>query len=111
MAEARQLFLGVDGGGTGCRARIEDASGRELGLGQSGPATTRIGIEKAWASISASFNAAIAEAGLAPEEVARIHAGIGVAGIARKGAFEELTALPHPFASRQLVSDGLIACL
>lgn len=111
MTQARQLFLGVDGGGTGCRARIEDGSGRVLGLGQSGPATTRIGIEKAWASICASFNAAIEEAGLTPDEVAQIHAGIGLAGTGRKGTLDELATLPHPFASRQFVSDGLIACL
>jgi len=32
------LFIGVDGGGTGCRARIEDAQGCLLGTGIAGPA-------------------------------------------------------------------------
>ena len=36
------LFAGVDGGGTGCRARIEDAEGRVLGTGIAGPATLRL---------------------------------------------------------------------
>ena len=26
-----QLYIGIDGGGTGCRARIEDAAGNVLG--------------------------------------------------------------------------------
>ncbi|TIW90699.1 MAG: N-acetylglucosamine kinase, partial [Mesorhizobium sp.] len=30
-AGAKHYFLGVDGGGTGCRARIEDADGTVLG--------------------------------------------------------------------------------
>ena len=38
------LFLGVDGGGTGCRARVETADGRVLGQGLAGPATLRLGV-------------------------------------------------------------------
>ncbi|MEI9418371.1 BadF/BadG/BcrA/BcrD ATPase family protein, partial [Mesorhizobium sp. Cs1321R2N1] len=59
-------FLGVDGGGTGCRARLEDAQGMVLGQGLSGPATTRLGIEAAWGSIAKAYGAAIDEAGFAP---------------------------------------------
>jgi glucosamine kinase len=111
MSGAPALFLGVDGGGTGCRARIEDTSGTVLGLGQSGPATTRLGICKAWDSIHAAFAMAIAEARLGPADVSRIHAVVGIAGIRRKGIQEQFAALAHSFASLRFVSDGLIACL
>ncbi|MBB4566984.1 N-acetylglucosamine kinase [Rhizobium leucaenae] len=104
-------FLGIDGGGTGCRARIEDSAGTVLGQGLSGPATTRLGIDEAWASIARAFEAAIEEAGLSPSEIARIHAGVGLAGIGRKGALEALRAIKHPFASIDFVSDGEGACL
>ncbi|MER9327318.1 N-acetylglucosamine kinase [Mesorhizobium sp. M0488] len=104
-------FLGVDGGGTGCRARIEDADGTVLGQGLSGPATTRLGIEAAWASVAKAFGAAIEEAGFGAVETARTHAGIGLAGIGRKGALEALRAIAHPFASIDFVSDGVGACL
>ncbi|TPM03645.1 N-acetylglucosamine kinase [Mesorhizobium sp. B2-3-11] len=104
-------FLGVDGGGTGCRARLEDAQGMVLGQGLSGPATTRLGIEAAWGSIAKAYGAAIDEAGFAPAETVRIHAGIGLAGIGRKGALEALRAIAHPFASIDFVSDGVGACL
>ncbi|PBB70495.1 N-acetylglucosamine kinase [Mesorhizobium sp. WSM4312] len=104
-------FLGVDGGGTGCRARIEDAEGYVLGQGLSGPATTRLGIDAAWASIAKAFGAAIEEAGFGPSETSRIRAGIGLAGIGRKGALEVLRAIAHPFASIDYVSDGVGACL
>ena len=51
MVTKGALYLGIDGGGTRCRARIEDENGSVLGEGGSGPATTRIGFEKAWRSI------------------------------------------------------------
>jgi glucosamine kinase len=110
-ADSARYFLGIDGGGTGCRARIEDASGTVLGQGLSGPATTRLGIDEAWASIAKALGAAIEEAGLSPSEIARIHAGVGLAGIGRKGALEALRAIKHPFASIDFVSDGEGACL
>ena len=106
-----RYFLGVDGGGTGCRARLEDKDGNVLGQGLSGPATTRLGIAEAWASVARAFGAAIEEAGFGKHEIARTHAGIGLAGIGRKGALEALSAIPHPFASIDFVSDGVGACL
>jgi glucosamine kinase len=102
--------IGVDGGGTGCRARIETAQGCVVGQGLSGPATARLGPEQAFASILRTCRAAIAEAGLSDAEVAAMPAGIGLAGIGRKGAREALLALPHPFASIAFTSDALAAC-
>jgi glucosamine kinase len=104
------LYLGVDGGGTGCRARIEAEDGTVLGQGLAGPASTRFGIDASFAAIMVAANAAIEEAGLAPEEIGRIVAGVGLAGLGRKGALEELEAKPHPFASIAFAADGLIAC-
>ncbi|MER8850324.1 N-acetylglucosamine kinase [Mesorhizobium australicum] len=111
MNTEADYFLGVDGGGTGCRARVEDAQGKVLGQSLSGPATTRLGIEAAWASIAKAFGAAIEDAGFAPAETAKIHAGVGLAGIGRKGALEALRAIAHPFAGIDFVSDGIGACL
>ncbi len=102
------LYLGVDGGGSGCRARLEDATGQALGAGLSGPATTRLGIEAAMASVNVACQAALAEAGVGAENV---HVAIGIAGLGRKGALEALLALPHPYASIRFVTDGLIACI
>lgn len=110
-AKSARYFLGVDGGGTGCRARVEDADGTVLGQGLSGPATTRLGIEQAWVSIARAFDAAIEEAGLSASDIKHIHAGVGLAGISRKGALAALRAIEHPFASIDFVSDGEGACL
>lgn len=107
----RALYMGVDGGGTGCRARIEDASGTVLGQGISGPATLRQGVEGAWNAVMTAANAAVEEAGLAPDDVARVSAGIALAGVGRKGAIEALTGLPHPFKQTVFTNDGMGACL
>jgi glucosamine kinase len=105
------LFLGVDGGGTGCRARLESADGTVLGAGIAGPATTRLGLEAAMAAVETACLAALAEAGLSFDTAAHVHCGVGLAGMGRKGAREALEARPHPFASIAFASDGLVACI
>lgn len=105
------LFMAVDGGGTGCRARLETADGKVIGGGLAGPAATRFGIEASWAAISTAFSNALDEAGIGRSDAGHIHAGIGVAGLSRQGAREALEAMEHPFASAHFATDGEIACL
>ncbi|MBR0847379.1 N-acetylglucosamine kinase [Bradyrhizobium diazoefficiens] len=111
MGTKGTTYLGIDGGGTRCRARIVDENGGILGEAVSGPATTRIGVEKAWRSIMAAVETAAAQAGLTREDFARMHAGIGLAGLGRRGAEAALKLIAHPFASVVFISDGLAACL
>ena len=40
-----------------------------------------------------------------------MHAGIGLAGLGRRGAEAALNKIAHPFASALFISDGLAACL
>lgn len=105
------LFIGVDGGGTGCRARIEDAEGCVLGTGIAGPAALRLGGDRALAEVEKACCAAIAEAGLASNSLGSVHAAVGLAGVGRKGALEELMHLPHPFRSVVYAHDATIACM
>ena len=105
------LFVGVDGGGTGCRARIEDAEGCLLGTGIAGPAALRIGADRALAEVEKACRAAIEEAGLGPNALSSVHAAVGLAGVGRKGAIEELVLRPHPFRSVVYAHDATIACI
>jgi len=105
------IYLGVDAGGSRCRARLEDEHGTVMGEGGSGPATTRLGVDKAWRSIMHACSAAAEQAGLARKDFARVHAGIGIAGLGRRGAEAALNEITHPFASVRFMSDGLAACL
>lgn len=106
-----RLFIGVDGGGTGCRARIQDESGQVLGTGIAGPAALRFGIERAFAAVTAACHAALDEGGLPREALKQTTAGVGLAGVGRKGMLEQLEAHPHPFLAVTYVNDAAVACL
>ncbi len=105
------LFLGIDGGGTRCRARLESADGRVLGRGLSGPASMRLGFEAARESIMAATRQALVEAGLTEADLARTHAGIGLAGTGLTGARAALESWQHPFAGAWFEGDGYLAWL
>src|ERR1700740_2407568 len=109
-AQTNALFARVDGGGTGCRARIEDECGRVLGTGIAGPAALRLGIDRALAEVEKACRAALDEAGLPFDALKSARAAAGLAGVGRKGALEELEQRPHPFASIVYVNDATIAC-
>jgi glucosamine kinase len=106
-----QFYIGVDGGGTSCRARIEDAEGRLLGQGDAGPAATRIGPDRSMQAVRTASIAAASDAGLLPAALAQTSAGVELAGIDRKGAREALLSFPHPFRKVVYASDANVACL
>jgi glucosamine kinase len=108
MADA--LFIGIDGGGTNCRARLRDASGRLLGEGRGGPANLRLGRETVMGSVLAACRAALAGAGLAEADLGRVHVGLGLAGAIGAGAGDAFLA-GHPFASAALGTDAHTAWL
>jgi len=105
------LFVGVDGGGTGCRARIEDAGGSLLGTGIAGPAALRVGVDRALAEVEKACRAAIDDAGFDAGALRSMHAAVGLAGVGRKGLLEELKRRPHPFRSIIYAHDATIACI
>ncbi len=47
----QDIFIGVDGGATKCKVRVEDAEGNLLGQALGGPANIRLSVEMAWQSI------------------------------------------------------------
>ncbi|MFC7396676.1 BadF/BadG/BcrA/BcrD ATPase family protein [Chelatococcus sp. GCM10030263] len=105
------LFLGIDGGGTQCRARIRDVAGRLLGEGRGGPANIRLGAATAMQSILMAAREALAGAGLGEADLARLNAGLGLAGAAQTSARERMAAEPHPFASVAIDTDAYAAWL
>ena len=111
VSPAGPLFVGVDGGGTGCRARIEDAKGNLLGSGIAGPAALRIGVDRALAEVEKACRAAVDDAGLNADALSSLHGAVELAGVGRKGALEELLLRPHPFRSVIYVHDATIACI
>ena len=110
MAESR-YFLGIDGGGTGCRARLVDASGRILGEGSSGPANLALGLDVALASTMNATRQALAAAGLGEAQLAHTDAGLGMAAANVPRHKLALEQTPLPFRSFVVRSDAETACL
>lgn len=112
--------MGVDGGGTKCRARVAEGVGdgdsaggssRALGEGVGGPANIWRDPVLAMGSVVEASRAALRAAGLAEGALAEIHAGLGLAGAGQQSAIERFAALPHPFASISVETDAYAAWL
>ncbi len=104
-------YLGVDAGGTKCRARLTNLAGQVIGQGISGPANAHIGIDNVFSALMEAAQSAARAAGLNAVDVKNIQAGIGVAGISRTGAKQALLGCGFPFQSTNIHTDGHIANL
>jgi glucosamine kinase len=104
----QRFLIGIDGGGTSCRAAVADATGRILGRGKSGAANIMTAPDTAIANIVKAARAAFADAGLSEDLVQIADAFLGLAG----NNVEDTVAyvIPRlPFAHSIIESDGLIA--
>lgn len=105
------LFIGIDGGGTTCRARIADAASNRLGEGLGGPANVRLDPALVMGSILDASRAAAAAAGLTEADLRRAHAGFGLAGAGQKDDCRRLLAEANPFASVAIETDAYASWL
>lgn len=101
-------ILGIDGGGTSCRAAVADATGRILGRGKSGAANILTAPDTALIHIVGASTAAFEEAGIAPSQIGSASALLGVAG-SNVGDAVHYVKERLPFAEADIESDGLIA--
>jgi glucosamine kinase len=99
-----RVYLGIDGGGTGCRAAVCDADGRILGEGQAGPANIASDPDGALANVMQAARAAL-PAGARNDAV---HAVLGMAGANVASCADRLRAA-LPFASARVETDAAIA--
>jgi glucosamine kinase len=111
-SERRPRYVaGVDGGGTGTRARLQDVAGRTIGAGRAGPSGLGQGVSQAWRHVRQALDAAFADAGLTPAAPTDIAVGLGLAGAgvaAQRAAF--LQADPG-YALCVLDNDGITQLL
>jgi glucosamine kinase len=105
------LFLGVDGGGTQCRARLADRSGRVLGEGTSGPANIRLGLDAGFASVLDAARQCLAEARLGEHAMGRIAACLALAGATEPTELAAARSRRLPFSHTVIVSDAHAACV
>ncbi|MCW8833288.1 MAG: ATPase [Colwellia sp.] len=107
----RKLFLGIDGGGSKCKAIVMDENNDILGTGISGPGNPLHGFEQATHSITESAKLALKDAGLENIALHELIAGVGLAGVNLPALYDEMSAWQHPFKQMFLAHDLLIACL
>ncbi|MGL6160611.1 N-acetylglucosamine kinase [Microbulbifer sp.] len=105
------LFIGIDGGGSKCRASVVDADNRLLGTGVAGPANPLHGYAQTIDSIMHSAALALADAKLPPETLGELVAGVGLAGVNMPRLYDEMASWAHPFRKMYLTTDQHSACL
>lgn len=105
------LFMGIDGGGTNCRVRIESVNGQFLGSGIAGSANPSVGMEVVVKSILNATNAALSDAQLPLEAISQLVVGAGLAGLHLTKHFESVAAWQHPFKKLYLTDDLVVANL
>jgi glucosamine kinase len=108
MTVSRPFFLGIDGGGSKCRARIRDDQGRLLGEALGGAANIYQNFEGSLTNIIAAASDAADRAGVALKQ---LHAGLGLAGIVTSVGSEKIQAARLPFASITADNDAYAACV
>jgi glucosamine kinase len=110
----REIYIGVDGGGTKTKVLVEDGLGFELGTAIAGPGNIR-SVAGAWASVNQGIEEALKNAGIdLSDKNYRFHVGLGLAGTevqeARSAFLKFADAYPK-YHSLVLDSDAYAACL
>ncbi|OWV70198.1 N-acetylglucosamine kinase [Rhizobium sp. R634] len=103
-----ELAIGIDGGGTSCRAAVADRNGNVIGRGKSGPANILSDLENSLLNIVESARQALGDAGLDAGDVSSVSAVVGVAG-ANVMDYGERIERALPFAEGRVVTDALIS--
>ena len=102
-------FLGIDGGGSKCRALLTDYEGNALGIGVGGPANPLHGFQKSLDSILDACHQALNQAGLNSKELKNTIAGVGLAGVNLPALYQQMNDWQHPFQKMFLTTDLDIA--
>jgi glucosamine kinase len=105
------LLLGIDGGGSRCRARLCTISGAVLSEGTAGSANVRLGAEQSFASVHEAAVQCMGSAGLSSRDFDRVVACLALAGTSEPNQLEAARAREHPYRRAVFVSDAEAACI
>jgi glucosamine kinase len=108
----KDIFIGVDGGGTKTKVLIEDFGGNKIGEAVGGAANIRLSVKESWNSINNAIDKALKNTSITLDDKNyNFHIGLGLAGVSIIEAKKEFLRTPHKFSSIILESDAHIACL
>ncbi|MDZ7813229.1 MAG: BadF/BadG/BcrA/BcrD ATPase family protein [Ideonella sp.] len=102
-------MIGIDGGGTGTRARLVSRDGRVLAQGVAGPSGLSQGVEQAWRHVQQAIAQAFAAAQLPLATPGDCALGLGLAGAISPARAEAFLQAAPPYAVLALESDAATA--
>jgi glucosamine kinase len=111
MATGDEFLLGVDGGGTRCRARLARRSGQVLGEGTAGPANLRQGFVEAFAAVLDAARKCLTAADLPHAALGQTTACLALAGASEPDQLDAARRHPLPFARTIITTDAEAACV
>lgn len=110
MANFDDVIIGIDGGGTKCKA-IVSVNGEIIGTGLGGGANPYQNLERTKESIVTASSLAMEDAGFSVNDLNKVVVGMGLAGVNIPGPRKAMEAWEHPFANVYLTGDLHTACL
>lgn len=105
------LYVGIDGGGSKCRAIVYSTIHGVLGEGLSGPANPFQDFELAVTSITNAAKQAATNAGFNDSDLSDMVAGIALAGVNIPSVFNAMQHWKSPFKQHLVLTDLHAACL
>lgn len=111
MPQAEPLLLGVDGGGTKCRARLAAVNGVTLAEAVAGPANIRFGMKASFAAVVEAGAQCLHLAGLSSSDSTRVVACLALAGASEPNYRAVAQRYRHPYRTAVITTDAHAACV
>ncbi|MBU2979930.1 BadF/BadG/BcrA/BcrD ATPase family protein [Alteromonas sp. C1M14] len=107
----QQFFLGIDGGGTKCKARLENANGDLLAEGLAGPSNPVQNADLAFQSILDAASEAVNAAGIPGLTLEQLSVCLGLAGVNVPAYRSIAEKWSLPFKNVKVTTDLHVACV
>lgn len=102
---AHTYYLGIDAGGTQCKAALYDKDGNCVGKGLGGPGNPVNGLALAQNGLIEAANSALKDANLNSVNVQQLQVGAGIAGLHLPAMQQAMEQWRHPFHSFYCTTD------
>jgi glucosamine kinase len=105
------LLLGIDGGGTHCRARLSTMAGQTLGEAVTGPANLRLGLGASFSAVFEAVGQCLDQSNLPQAALQRTVACLALAGASEPRHLAAAREQQHPFYATVVTTDAHAACI